>query len=262
MLNPTPRFQSCIGIDYSGAADPDKSLPGLRAAQCIPGGSVDDIVRGDGRHWSRRTLAEWLDSQLAGEIPILIGIDHGLGFPEIWRQTHGLPNEWDRVLDRFCARWPTDQAGATVRSLREMPPGGMGNELGGDPRWRRIAERRARAKSVFHFDVPGSVATSTHAGLPWIRWLRTRHRTRLHCWPFDGWIPEPGKSVLTEAWPAFWNQTVPLPGESRDRHDARVVAQSLADAVADRSIDGWWEPELSPEEWKIASGEGWILGVG
>ena len=28
------------------------------------------------------------------------------------------------------------------------------------------------AKSVFHFDVQGSVAKSTHAGLPWIKALR------------------------------------------------------------------------------------------
>jgi hypothetical protein len=27
---------------------------------------------------------------------------------------------------------------------------------------------RARAKSVFHLDVPGSVAKSTPAGIPWL----------------------------------------------------------------------------------------------
>jgi hypothetical protein len=31
--------------------------------------------------------------------------------------------------------------------------------------------RAGAAKSVFHFDVPGSVAKSTHAGLPWLRYL-------------------------------------------------------------------------------------------
>ena len=29
-----------------------------------------------------------------------------------------------------------------------------------------MTEVRAGAKSVFHFDVPGSVAKSTHAGIP------------------------------------------------------------------------------------------------
>ena len=34
-------------------------------------------------------------------------------------------------------------------------------------RWRRLTEERAGGtKSVFHFDVRGSVAKSTHAGIP------------------------------------------------------------------------------------------------
>jgi len=41
-------------------------------------------------------------------------------------------------------------------------------------RWRRLTEHRAGAKSVFHFDVQGSVAKSTHAGLPWLRYIRSR----------------------------------------------------------------------------------------
>jgi hypothetical protein len=37
----------------------------------------------------------------------------------------------------------------------------------GNARWRRLTEERAGgAKSVFHFDVQGSVAKSTHAGIP------------------------------------------------------------------------------------------------
>jgi hypothetical protein len=50
----------------------------------------------------------------------------------------------------------------------------------GNSRWRRITELRGRAKSVFHFDVPGSVAKSTHAGIPWLRYLRIRTRDRAH----------------------------------------------------------------------------------
>jgi hypothetical protein len=40
----------------------------------------------------------------------------------------------------------------------------------GNARWRRLTEERAgSAKSVFHFDVQGLVAKSTHAGIPWLR---------------------------------------------------------------------------------------------
>lgn len=40
-----------------------------------------------------------------------------------------------------------------------------------------MAELEARtAKSVFHFDVQGSVAKSTHAGIPWLRYIRQQAR--------------------------------------------------------------------------------------
>ena len=49
---------------------------------------------------------------------------------------------------------------ATERSA--TAPARMGNA-----RWRRLTEERAgSAKSVFHFDVQGSVAKSTHSGFP------------------------------------------------------------------------------------------------
>ena len=41
---------------------------------------------------------------------------------------------------------------------------GHGAERTGNSRWRRMTGERCRAKSVFHFDVQGSVAKSTHAG--------------------------------------------------------------------------------------------------
>ena len=64
----------------------------------------------------------------------------------------------------------------------------------GNARWRRLTEERAGgAKSVFHFDVQGSVAKSTHAGIPWLRFIRRQLGARVHFWPFDGWdIPDQG----------------------------------------------------------------------
>ena len=47
--------------------------------------------------------------------------------------------------------------------------------------WRRLTEQRTGgAKSVFHFDVHGSVAKSTHAGIPWLRFIRQRLGSRAH----------------------------------------------------------------------------------
>lgn len=261
MRRATP-FARCIGIDYSGASTPEIGLSGLCVAVATPGGEPRDIAAGTGRYWSRRGVAEWLDEQFSAAEPVLVGIDHGLGFPEAWRLHHGLPERWDLVLDLFCREWPAHTPGVRVRDLRQHHSDAGGSGFPGDPRWRRLAEKRAGAKSVFHFDVPGSVATSTHAGLPWIRWLRHRHAGRLHVWPFDGWVPEPGTSVLAEAWPARWKTRDVGDAVSGDARDARLVAAALASATADGTLGTWWEPALDALEREIAGREGWILGVG
>ena len=42
-----------------------------------------------------------------------------------------------------------------------------GNRRTGDPSWFRLTEQgTASAKPVFHFDIQGQEAKSTHAGLP------------------------------------------------------------------------------------------------
>jgi hypothetical protein len=74
----------------------------------------------------------------------------------------------------------------------------------GNSRWRRLTEERAgSAKSVFHFDVQGSVAKSTHAGIPWLRYVRQRMGQRVHFWPFDGWDIPAGRSAIAEVYPVL-----------------------------------------------------------
>ena len=64
----------------------------------------------------------------------------------------------------------------------------------GNARRRRLTEERAGgAKSVFHFNVQGSVAKSTHAGIPWLRFIRQRLGDCVHFWPF-----------IAEVYPALW----------------------------------------------------------
>src|ERR1700704_4154412 len=98
----------------------------------------------------------------------------------------------------------------------------------GIARWRRLTEERAgSAKSVFHFDVQGSVAKSTHSGIPWLRFIRQRLGNRVHFWPFDGWIIPPGKSAIAEAYPALWKHAYAREGRTPDQHDAYTVAAWL-----------------------------------
>src|SRR5439155_18243386 len=95
----------------------------------------------------------------------------------------------------------------------------------GNFRWRRMTELRCgSAKSVFHFDVQGSVAKSTHAGLPWLRFLRRQVGRRVHFWPFDDWNIPAERSAIVEVYPSLWSRGFAREGRTDDQHDAYSVA--------------------------------------
>ena len=51
---------------------------------------------------------------------------------------------------------------------------------------------------MFHFDVQEQVAKFTHAGIPWLRYIRLNVKDRVHFWPFDGWNIPANCSVVAE----------------------------------------------------------------
>ncbi len=115
---------------------------------------------------------------------------------------------------------------------------------------------------MFRFDVQGQVATSTHAGLPWLRYLRTHCRGEVHFWPFDGWEIPSGRSVVAEVYPSLWTRRFANDGErDADQHAAYAVASWLRRADLDGSLPRFFNPALESEDRTIAQVEGWILGV-
>jgi hypothetical protein len=256
-------FSRYIGIDYSGAQTPTASLKGLRVY----------LVEGDAppvevapppsprRYWSRRGIAEWLVVRLAEDAPTLVGIDHGFSFPLRYFEAHGLKPDWPTFLDDFQRHWPTDDDHAYVDFVRE---GVMGNGAArtGNARWRRLTEERAgSAKSVFHFDVQGSVAKSTHAGIPWLRFIRQKLGQRVHFWPFDGWDVPAGRSAIAEVYPSLWSRTFACEARNPDQHDAYCIAAWLSRADRDGSLVAYLRPNPTPRGRAVAQVEGWILGV-
>jgi hypothetical protein len=202
----------------------------------------------------------WLAEQLSEDVPMLVGIDRGFSFPLRYFQEFELPLNWRAFLADFHRHWPTDED-IFVDFVREAVCGNGGARWG-NPNWRRVTEVRARgAKSVFHFDVQGSVAKSTHNGLPWLRYLDQRLGKRVHFWPFDGWQAPPGRSVIAEVYPALWNKT--FLSEDRDGHqqDAYAIAAWMHRAHTDGSLAIYTNPPLQEKERKIAEIEGWILGA-
>ncbi len=252
-----PQFQRYIGIDYSGAQTPDSSLTGLRIYSATPESLPVEVQPPPGRrkYWTRGGIYEWLSVELRNTPPTLVGIDHGFSFPIRYFETHQIPRDWDAFLEDFHRHWPTDTL-AYVDFFRNETQVRLGNS-----RWRRLVEARCGAKSVFHFDVQGSVAKSTHAGLPWLRRLRQDSRLRLHFWPFDGWQPPVGVSVIAEAYPSLWKDGFPTDGRNPDQHDAYTIARWMRKMDSSARLAQYFQPQLGESIKATAGLEGWILGV-
>ena len=259
-----PAFARHIGIDYSGAETPTGSLKGLRVYQAESEAPPVEVPppASARKYWTRKGIAEWLVQRLSEDAPTLVGIDHGLSFPLRYFETYGLLPDWQHFLDDFQRHWPTDEDHVYVDFVRQGTAGNGAARMG-NSRWRRLTEERAGgAKSVFHFDVQGQVAKSTHAGIPWLRFIRQRLGARVHFWPFDGWNIPPGCSAIAEVYPALWSRGFAREDRAGDQHDAFSIAAWLSRADRDGTLAAFLEPGLTPPERAVAQVEGWILGVG
>jgi hypothetical protein len=256
------QFKRYIGIDYSGAEVATASLKGLRVYQVTPTEPAHEVLPHPSprKYWTRKGIAHWLAEQLATGVPTIVGIDHGFSFPLFYFATHKLPLDWDVFLDDFQYHWPTDQDNVYVDFVRHGQVG-HGQARQGNARWRRACELRCKAKSVFHFDVQGSVAKSTHSGIPWLRYLRKQGMRHVHFWPFDGWDVPAGKSVVLEAYPALYKKQFDTEDRTPDQHDAYSIARWLSEADREGRLDQALHPVLTEQERALAPIEGWILGV-
>ncbi|MFZ0819154.1 MAG: hypothetical protein WAM91_03735 [Candidatus Acidiferrales bacterium] len=255
-------FERYIGVDYSGAETPDSSLKPLRVYSADRSTAPLEINPPDSprKYWTRRGIAEWLVERISEGTPTIVGIDHGFSFPLEYFEQYRLPLDWPLFLDDFQHHWPTDE-NIYVDFVREGITGN-GSARSGNSRWRRLTELRARtAKSVFHFDVPGSVAKATHAGIPWLRFIRQHTRKPVHFWPFDGWGVSVNCSVIAEVYPALWNRAFHSAGRTPDQQDAYATAEWMRRADGDGSLEKFFSPDIDPQERKTAEVEGWILGV-
>jgi len=256
-------FTRYIGIDYSGAQTPTASLKGLSVYLAAGNAPPVEVLPPPSprKYWTRKGIAVWLVERLSETTPTLVGIDHGFSFPLRYFEVHGLKPDWPSFLDDFQSHWPTDEDNTYVDFVREGSAGNGAARMG-NARWRRLTEERAAgAKSVFHFDVPGSVAKSTHAGIPWLRFIRQKLGDRVHFWPFDGWVIPSGRSAIAEVYPALWSHGFARGDRTGDQHDAYGIATWLSRADRDDDLAVFLMPSSTASERTVAQVEGWILGV-
>lgn len=256
-------FERIVGINYSGAKTPTESLPALRVFASDGLAAPAEIAppASPKKYWTRKGVAHWLVEQL-GLVDgprTLVGIDHAFSFPLRYFEAHRIAPDWSVFLDDFQRHWPTDDDHLYVDFVRDGLHG-SGRARGGHARWRRLTDDRAAAKSVFQFDVPGQVAKSTHAGIPWLRFLRQQLGERVQFWPFDGWALT-GRSTIAEVYPSLWNRGFAREFRTEDQHDAFSIVEWLGRSDRAGQLAPVFRPDLSDAERAVAAVEGWILGV-
>jgi hypothetical protein len=132
----------------------------------------------------------------------------------------------------------------------------------GNPRWMRLTDERCRAaRSVFQFEGQGKVAAATHAGLPWILFLKHQLGERLHIWPFDGRDVPAGKSALVEVRPAMSRNLMPVAALDAGQKDAFATASWLKETDGSGALPDLLQPALSQPERLVCGVEGLILGA-
>lgn len=266
-------FDLFIGIDYSGAQTATSRLSGLQVYAARPGATEAEAWASPTRsnnmqrlNWSRREIAERLRDAVNRGNRFLAGIDHGFSFPVSYFRRYRLES-WPEFLADFTEHWPTHEDHVYVDFVRDgvVHRHGKGPAPGqriGAPDELRLTERwTSSAKSVFQFDGQGSVGKSTHAGIPWLKWLRDEGGGRVHFWPFDGWTPPPTKAVIAEVYPAIFRHRYPRDGRTANEQDAYATAMWMADMAGRGELAAYFCPPLRPAEVSMASLEGWILGV-
>ncbi len=253
------KFESYIGIDYSGAATPVTRSATLQVYEGR-GDSKPVMVLSPAskpnkrRNWNRLEITNWLIERLSQEDRCIVAIDHGFSFPISYFNRNKI-DSWPEFLSDFAKHWPTDAADATVEQFR------AGSQRSGEPSELRLTEQwTSSAKSVFRFDVQGSVAKSTHAGLPLLKTIRD-DVSGLHFWPFDGWRFKNRQSVIAETYPSLFRNRYPHELRTTDQQDAYSIACWLRDMDCLDCLGDFSSPPLTDSQKEIAQLEGWILGV-
>jgi hypothetical protein len=253
-------FELFIGIDYSGAETAESRMKGLQVYATAEGPPqpVPAVPEEGKRHWNwcRAEIAEYLMGLVAADTTFIAGIDHGFSMPRRYFEEYNLTS-WGEFLADFVEHWPTHEPNTRVETiLRKGPPRtGKTDEFRITDRW------TSSAKSVFLFGVQGQVAMSTHAGIPWLWIIRERLGDMIHFWPFDGWTPPDGKSVIVEVYPSVFHHRYPKEDRSSDQHDAYSAARWLWETSNHGFLEKYLHPPLTESDRQAAELEGWILGI-
>jgi hypothetical protein len=254
-----PLFHRYIGIDYSGASAPSAPLQGL---QVFVADRTSEPAQQESPHprtwkWDRQRLASWLLERLLEDAPTIVGIDHAFSYP-LEAMGAEARRSWTDFLAWFEERWPTSEQPVALLVPRNL------DVLERFRQALRLADRWAPTAmpvcSGWEAQGP-NVFFSTHAGIPWLRWLRQATAGQVHFWPFDGFAVPAGRSVVAEVYPRVFRRRYDPPPLTPDERDAWLVCRWLKDRDEKGCLAPYFQPPLDDAEARQARVEGWILGV-
>lgn len=269
-------FDRCIGIDWSGAAQP--GYAGVAVAQCRAGRREPALVApsGGAARWTRGAVLDWLRQELRSGERLLVGFDFafalggtGLSGPALWAQVEAAcAADPDLLGSRYAANDPRFWQRGT-------------RPAGWTPR-HRPAEDACVAAGLGHPQSPYQLIGAKQVGKGALAGMRLLHRLHgeaadtVAIWPFDRRAGRDRRSVVCEIYPRLFIRRAGLGNAKlRDRDDLNHVLNGLdsiglargtfddhqADALV--SAAGLRQSAGDAALWAAGAGraEGWIFGV-
>ena len=193
--------------------------------------------------WTLESVTDWLVRLVQSDISFIAGINHRLSFPTAFCNDRNL-HSWVDVLEASL----TDAS--PCRSFRGFPDN------------RRQTEQWGNSLTcMFTKRIDNLYADARLFDLKWLKLLRDQTFGKLHIWPFDGWTPSPGQSVLVECYAPCNGIAFPDCYERAGEQNAYMMTKWLARLDGKNMMADYLCPHLPENVCKDAGMEGWILGV-
>ena len=288
------RFRRFVAIDWSGARDTGRGLPGIQVAACDEGCSAPGLVANPGGGaWRRSDVVSWLATETVSEGPVLVGFDFAFAFPYCEAGAYLPVVEPD--LETPAALWQLVDTMSAAEPEFYGRPFALDTRYAGafwsvGPRPAGFGDRHRRTEiccrgqgggnpeSVFKLVGAKQVGLGSLAGMRVL--ARLRRRNEVSIWPFQD--PETDcvcveifprhfllraglghrkvrkQAELDTALAAYDSGPVDL-GDGvidDDRTDALISAAALRRVAASEGV--WRPPSMTP---CARDREGWIFGV-
>lgn len=286
-----PLFNTHIAVDWSARSKRSPKRPSKDAIwYCVVKDGIDsEPVYRRTRAKAAQDLICLIQRERAAGRRVLVGFDFPFGYPKgvsqkLTGQTSALAL-WDWLSERIEDDDKNENNRYQVATEINNNYEGLGPCWGRPKNWDypkvptrkkvrhghghppecRIADDRAKAKTVWQLYGAGSVGSQVLLGLPIVS--RLRADTEAEVWPFDTGLQVPKADVvLAEIYPSLLQMEAHErrgDGQALDAAQVRVTAKALAQLDKDEKLAALFTPTVKPDERKvIEQEEAWILGLG